>query len=255
MNKDHGLTAENLLAVFPSALRNDKSMYALASSIANILATRPSEIDTLRIYANIDALPEEMLDILAYDFKVDWWDYDYSLEEKRQTLKDSWKVHRMLGTKAAVETAISAIYPDVTVEEWFEYGGNPYTFRLIIDVTDLSIDYTRHRRVLELVNYYKNLRSHLDIVKYTLYPAPANTVCATAFCGSYMREGINVQVTGKVDHPHIQFPVHTGAMVSATYAKQTVPVQTVAVEIPNALVDETGCYLLDEKSDFLNEQE
>lgn len=253
MNKDHGLTAENLLAVFPSALRNDKSMRALASSIANILATRPSEIDTLRIYANIDALPEEMLDILAYDFKVDWWDYDYSLEEKRQTLKDSWKVHRMLGTKAAVETAISAIYPDTTVEEWFEYGGNPYTFRLVIDTTDMSIDPERHRRVLDLVNYYKNLRSHFDRVKYTLYPTPASAVCASAFCGSYMRVGVNVQLSGKVDRPHILFPVHTGVAIAETYTKLTVAVKTVPVEGRTVLVDEMDNYLLDEAGDFLIE--
>lgn len=70
-----------------------------------------------------------------YDFKVDWWDGDYSLEEKRRTLKDSWRVHRMLGTKAAVETAISAIYPNSAVKEWFEYGGRPYYFKLEINAT------------------------------------------------------------------------------------------------------------------------
>ena len=101
MNKNYGITAENLLKTFPQVLKENKSMLALATVIAEELAQRPSEIDRLMIYTRIDTLPEELLDILAYDFKVDWWDYDYTLEEKRRTLKDSWNVHRTLGTKGA----------------------------------------------------------------------------------------------------------------------------------------------------------
>ena len=115
----HGLTAENLLAVFPVALQRDQPSAALADVTARLLARRPEEIERLRIYPAIDRLDEGLLDILAYDFKVDWWDANYSLEEKRRTLKDSWRVHKLLGTKAAVEMAISAIYPQTTVQEWF----------------------------------------------------------------------------------------------------------------------------------------
>ena len=51
-------------------------MLALATSIADVLAARPEEIRKIQIYTLIDELPEELLDILAYDFKVDWWDAD-----------------------------------------------------------------------------------------------------------------------------------------------------------------------------------
>ena len=166
MNSEYGLTAENLLRTLPEVFRNDKKMVALASSIADVLAARPEEIRQLMIYSRIDDLSEELLDILAYDFKVDWWDGDYTLEEKRKTLKDSWRVHRMLGTKAAVETAISAIYPETQVREWFEYGGEPYHFRLLIDSTFEGIDPNKHQRVLDRVEYYKNLRSVLDEIEY-----------------------------------------------------------------------------------------
>ena len=166
MNSAHGLTAENLLRTLPEVLRNDEKMAALAASIADVLAARPAEIEQLMIYSRIDELPEDLLDILAEDFKVDWWDGDYTLEEKRQTLKDSWRVHRMLGTKAAVETAISAIYPETQVSEWFEYGGEPYHFRLLIDSTYEGVDPAKHQRVLDRVEYYKNLRSVLDEVEY-----------------------------------------------------------------------------------------
>lgn len=162
----HGLTKENLLAALPMAIREDLSVTALAEAAAESLAQAPAEIDLLRIYPSIDRLEEELLNILARDFKVDWWDADYSLEEKRRTLKDSWRVHKLMGTKAAVEAAISAVYPETKVEEWFEYGGTPYGFRIHLDLTGTKWTEDRPRRILERVEYYKSLRSHLDGMIY-----------------------------------------------------------------------------------------
>ena len=168
MNDPHGITAENLMRTLPVGIGWDETIQALGALAAETLSRRPEEIRRLLIYPNIDNLDEELLDILAYDFKVDWWDGDYSLEEKRRTLKDSWRVHRMLGTKAAVETAISAFYPKSAVKEWFEYGGRPYYFKLEINATGSNGDLDKQRRVLQRLNYYKNLRSHLDSVDYTI---------------------------------------------------------------------------------------
>ena len=168
MNEAHGITVSNLLANLPPVLAADESMAALAASIAQALAKRPEEIRTLSIYSRIDELPEELLDILAYDFKVDWWNADYSVEEKRRTLKSSWEVHRRLGTKAAVEKALSDIYPDSKVEEWFEYeGGQPYHFQVKINQPEGKEDAAKRDGVLTRLNYYKNLRSHLDGIIYS----------------------------------------------------------------------------------------
>ena len=159
---------DDLLRTLPQVLKNDKSFHAFATVMAKQLRTIIDDTDHATIYARIDALPEAVLDILAYDFKVDWWDYGYSVEQKRQTLKDSWLVHKHLGTKYAVKTAVSAIYPNSSVEEWFEWGGDPYTFRLLINASDVLIDLNQQTRVLELANYYKNLRSHLCGIEYTV---------------------------------------------------------------------------------------
>lgn len=179
----HGLTRENLVATLPVALQKDPSAVALAEAMAELLARRPDEIEQLRIYPVIDRLDEQLLDILAYDFKVDWWDADYSLEEKRQTLKDSWRVHKLLGTKAAVVMAISAIYPRTQVLEWWEYGGEPYHFRLDINITNDSIDSAKQRRVLERLNFYKSLRSHNDGVTYFVEAAPAISKAVSSVSG------------------------------------------------------------------------
>lgn len=180
---DGGLTKENLLFTFPVGLRENQSIAALGDVTADALAKRQAEIGLLSIYARIDELPEDLLDILARDFKIDWWDPDYTLEEKRRTFKSSWYVHKHMGTKAAVETAIRAIYPFTTVEEWFEYGGEPYRFRLNINITSDSGDKARQKRVLDRLNFYKSLRSHNDGVRYFLMPEKVWALAGGGFVG------------------------------------------------------------------------
>ena len=224
MNK-HGLTKENLVATLPPALRTDPSVVALAEALGEVLAVRPAEIERLRIYPAIDTLDEPLLDILAHDFKVDWWDADYSLEEKRRTLKDSWRVHRLLGTRAAVEMAISAIYPNTQVVEWWEYDGEPYHFRLHINVSDDNIESDKQRRVLSRLNTYKNLRSHLDTINYrmTAQAAEAGTGAACTHCG--MRVGVDIPIPSEVFAPHQKLVLCAGAGSYGIHEKISTEVQ------------------------------
>ena len=158
-------------------------MQIMATVIAAALAKRWQEAELGILYPAIDRLPEPVLDILAYDLKVDWYDYGYSIEEKRRTLRDAWKVHRIKGTKAAVETAISAVYPHTKVLEWWEYGGDPYHFRLDINITYDTMDSAKQRQVLARLKYYKNLRSHNDGITYFVEAKPAEVKAAAGVPG------------------------------------------------------------------------
>lgn len=158
---NYGITAHNLLRTLPSVLSNDKNMLKLATVISDVLSVRTDEIDELRIYTQIDKLPESLLDILAYDFKVDWYGYDYGIDAKRALLKDSFNVHRHLGTLGAIEKALNDIYPGSEVNEWFDYGGEPYYFRVLLDVTNQLVAIS-HEEIIRTIEMFKSLRSHLQ---------------------------------------------------------------------------------------------
>ena len=123
-------------------------MTALARVIAEQLQGTVRQIGKNIIYARIDELDEQTLDVLAYDLHVDWYDYSYPIEVKRQTIRDSVRVHRRLGTKYAVETALGAVFPGTRVQEWFEYGGEPYMFKVIIGATESGVSADRQAAVL-----------------------------------------------------------------------------------------------------------
>ena len=95
---NHGLTADNMMQQFPIALQKDPKTVALGQAIAKVMESRQDEIDSLRIYTRIDELPEWLLDILARDFAVDWYDRSYTLEEKNE--KPSRTASMFTGTVA-----------------------------------------------------------------------------------------------------------------------------------------------------------
>ena len=152
----------------PEALKKDPKMVALANATAAALLDTSGIMNSVLIYSRFDELPEELVDILAYDLHVDWYDYSYPIEVKRRTIRDSIQVHRRLGTKYAVEKALGAVYPGTKVEEWFEYGGDPYKFRVVIGATEAGITADRQAAVLDRIRFYKNLRSHLEAISYQI---------------------------------------------------------------------------------------
>lgn len=152
--------------LLPEPLKNDEEMLALGRSIAGEFRKNIQLARQTMIYPRIEELNESLLDILAADFKVDWYDYEGTIDEKRKTIRECMFIHRYKGTKFAVETALRSVYSKATVSEWFEYGGEPFHFSVTIN--DSTNDEEKRVRILEKIRYYKNLRSVLDNVKFQI---------------------------------------------------------------------------------------
>ena len=155
----------DLTRTLPPALKQDKTMQALARVIAGELQENARLICNNIIYARIDELPEKLLDILAYDLHIDWYDYDYPVEVKRDLIKTSVKVHKKLGTVYAVETALGALHPRSEIEEWFDYGGEPFYFRIVLDVSQSRVR-ADSSKIIRTVKMYKRLTAHIEGLYY-----------------------------------------------------------------------------------------
>ena len=108
----------------------------------------------------INEMSEDIIDNLAWQFHVDFYDINFDLETKRKLVKNSLDWHRRKGTPSAVREVVSAIFGESIVEEWFEYGGEPYFFR--ITVKDPYITETQFSEITRAVNSVKNARSWLE---------------------------------------------------------------------------------------------
>ena len=80
----------------------------------------------------------DALDALAVNWKIDWYDTGYDIEQKRRIVKTALNIRRTMGTAGAARTQADAIYPGTKLEEWFEYGGTHGKFRLRVNITTVE---------------------------------------------------------------------------------------------------------------------
>ena len=183
----------------PPALRHDQRIVALARAVAEQLQNNAALIrQHAGLFYQIDELCETVLDMLAGDLHVDWYDYTDDLETKRNVIKNSVYVHRHLGTPAAIKRVLEDCFGDGMVEEWFDYGGEPYHFRVRSDSVEAV--YANLDRFLELVDKVKRLGATLESVQVeqnrsmTAAVGMANKVKSVQT--SMMREGVPEEIDG-----------------------------------------------------------
>lgn len=151
----------------PQPLKNDKSMLALGRAIAGELQQNIQLARLTLIYPRIDELDETLLDILARDLHVDWYNDDYPIAAKRAIIKSSVQIHKRLGTKYAVVKALGDLFPNSEVQEWFEYGGTHHHFRIILDLTNAKAPLDL-LQIIGAAKFYKRLSAHLEEVVYQM---------------------------------------------------------------------------------------
>lgn len=160
------LAKVSLLDILPQNLLGDKQIEASARALDIEIRKTTAEIEQALILSRLDVLPEKVLDLLAWQWHVDFYEPAVmSPELKRKLIRESIALHRIKGTKAAVELALRMIYYTGEVTEWFEYGGEPYYFR----VSGIRPDNVRSEElsnVLRLIYMMKNERSWLENIDF-----------------------------------------------------------------------------------------
>lgn len=105
--------------------------------------------------------PEALLPHLAQALSVNLWDPTWTSREKRAAIDAAFFVHQHKGTVAAIRRAIKPFAHLIRIEEWFEVGTDPHTFRLILSVFEEGLSYAFYNNMLALIDDAKPLRSHL----------------------------------------------------------------------------------------------
>lgn len=154
----------DLLSLQPSYLQQDKFVQALCKALNPYFQKLSDDTKLCFIYGRIDELEEEVIDSLAWQFHVDFYDYTLSLDQKRELVKKSKRLHQIKGTPAAVEEACTTVFGQTKLKEWFEYGGKPYFFGIDVDITEVGASPEELKKLDILIDAYKNKRSWIDYI-------------------------------------------------------------------------------------------
>ncbi len=112
------------------------------------------------------ALPGEILDLLAWQFHVEDYDTAISIEARREMIFSSILLHRRRGTPWAVRHALAtALRIPARIEQWFEYGGEPYYFRVQLGTASIFANPEWLKSAFQIIMDYKNVRSWLEQIR------------------------------------------------------------------------------------------
>ncbi|CAJ1003869.1 phage tail protein I [Brevibacillus aydinogluensis] len=164
----------SLVDILPESLKSDPNVVALAESLTPEIHELSKAIPQIVLLATLDQQPEEVVDLLAWQFHVDFYSSDLPIEQKRELVKQSFANHMRKGTPWAVEQVVSTVFVDGKVTEWFEYGGEPYHFKVttkgsIPDVNTLhslyrAIDVVKRKSTrLEAISIERDCQTQLYV--------------------------------------------------------------------------------------------
>ena len=151
-----------LREIAPLNLLADENIKVLIEAIEQQFEEVKNQIPNVLIYSRIDSLSEEVLNLLAWQFHIEGWELANSIEEKRNLIRNAIQLHKYKGTKYALKKVLETLNLQGDIQEWFEYGGEPYKFKVDINLAYKSINTETVEKLRRLINEYKNERSWLD---------------------------------------------------------------------------------------------
>ncbi|WP_241747192.1 phage tail protein I [Lysinibacillus sphaericus] len=153
--------------LLPYSLQKDPFTIALAEAFEIQMNQLYDEFrDISNLYLLMHA-PSLLVDFLAYEKHVDFYQ-GLTLEEKKNVVRNALHVHRKKGTKSALLRVFELLNLEGKIDEWFEYGGDPYYFKARIDVSDRGVDDATIKLLERLIKTYKNNRSWLEVLDIIL---------------------------------------------------------------------------------------
>lgn len=161
----------------------DIKLHAVDNVAATLLNKFALELEEFKNLANPLFCDEKYLTFLAYAFKVDFWDEDLSVEEKRRLCQASLLLHRKKGTMWAMEQVFEALGITASIAEWFNYKGKPYHFKVDLDIQDKGIDEFFYSNLEQKINSFKNVRSVLEKINVNLKTQIKEVYKIAIFCG------------------------------------------------------------------------
>ena len=149
-----------LISLLPQS--EDSKLKAIDLAYEKRVVNLKKELEVVSTLAQPKFAVAKYLPCLAHTYQVPFWSNNLSEDEKRAIIDSSILLHRKKGTVWAVIKVFEALNMQANIQEWFEYDGEPYHFK--VNIESIGIAYTEDdlKRLEEYINYYKNEKSVMD---------------------------------------------------------------------------------------------
>ena len=188
----------SLQDIIPRSISGDKNVHAILKAVNPQLQGVSQNIREAFIVSRLNELPEDVIDLLAWQWHVDFYEPELPIETKRELVRESISWHRKKGTKAAIISALEKLNFVPTIKEWYEseLQTAPHTFSVRGYYQDDQIDVDflgehTHEILTRIIENTKPARSRL--IKLTIAPIPIDLtdhICRWDVCSWEHAENI-----------------------------------------------------------------
>ena len=146
-----------------NSLRHNPETMAVAYAVLQEKRRILALAERTRLMAAVDSLEERILDYLAVELRTPAYEDSLPLETKRTLIKGTLPYYASLGTPAAVDWVIKAVFGNGGIDEWFNYGGEPHHFQVNIPIAGM-ITPKMMEELRRMIASVKRLTSWLDSI-------------------------------------------------------------------------------------------
>lgn len=127
------------------------------------------------IHYNIDNMSEELLDYLAVEKALPYYDGSYDIDLKKKLVQEGLSWYFTAGTKKGVEGLIQTIFGSGSIKEWFEFDESEQTKGTFdVDIHGENITPDAVEQFTKILKNAKNVSRHLrnvtenhDVILYS----------------------------------------------------------------------------------------
>lgn len=154
--------------ILPVNLKTPENL-ALSYAVGRAMRRLQDFSGRIHMYSDLEQLPEEILDLIALECNTQYYDQRLPRDVKESLIAQTliWYMHG--GTPSVLKEFIDTVLQGGVLEEWYEYGGLPYYFKVYVNVgEDNELPVSYGQQIRNQISIYKNTRSWLEMLIFVL---------------------------------------------------------------------------------------
>lgn len=153
----------NITDILPDSLKSDPKTQALGYALKEANQRLLDYCANISVFAVIDELPDEIVDLLAIELRTQYYDETLPLQTKRNLVKNTFLWYQNAGTTKTLKELIRTVFGEGEIIEWWqEEDAEPYTFKI---QTDAPVSGDDVEAFAEMIKNIINIRSHLTAIE------------------------------------------------------------------------------------------
>ncbi len=120
--------------IAPHSLLGTDDMEAYSRTLRDAVRLVLDMSEKTMVYYNFDSLSEKITDLMASEWRTQFYDGTLELAKKKELVKNTLQWYLSAGTDKAVNSLLETLFGNGKIIPWYEYGGQPYHAKISANI-------------------------------------------------------------------------------------------------------------------------